>query len=262
MRADMPVRAVPFCPGFRLAGLLFLAVPAGLAASLACSGCDEPHPDTAAGDEPAPPPPRPAPAPAAEEVRAPEIIIDRSSVAIGHDSVATGEPSFADKVGALLNGKPGVAGGAVDMVAMRTAKPSQVAAVAAVLHAANAASVRVKTEARDQTTQALPLSFDAPLADCAVVAWIAKDGVIDVWPAGGGAAKRVARGLAGPDMTLGTDAIRAQGNGCSASAIAVGAEDTMTWGLVFDLGTSALGAPGARADRAALLTAAVPGKKL
>ena len=42
------------------------------------------------------------------------------------------------------------------------------------------------------------------VADCTTVAWIAKDAAIDVWPAGGGTAKRVIKGLAGPDMTLGT----------------------------------------------------------
>jgi hypothetical protein len=36
----------------------------------------------------------------------------------------------------------------------------------------------------------------------------------------------------------------------------------MTWGLIFDLATSALSAPGARASAAVLVTSAVPGRKL
>ena len=234
---------------------------------LACGGlaaCDQ-SPDSEAPAVVAPPsaaptaPPAPAPPP---EPVAPEIIIDRSNVDVGLDRVATGEPALADSVGALLNGKPAIEGRAVDVVAMRNARPSQVGAVVAALRASKATSVVVKTEARDQTTQKLPLSFAPALPDCAVVAWIAKDSVIDVWRAGGGPARRVARGLAGPDMTLGTDAVRAQASGCNANVIAVGAEDTMTWGLVFDLATTALGAPGSRATAAVLLPAATPGKKL
>lgn len=153
-------------------------------------------------------------------------------------------------------------GHTVDVVAMRNARPSDVAAILSALRSANASGVEVKTEARDSTTQKLPISFAPSLPDCAVVAWIAKDAAIDIWPAGGGRAKRIVRGLAGPDVTLGTDAIRAQWAGCGASAIALGAEDTMTWGLVFDLGTSALQAPGSRASSAVLVSTAVPGRKL
>jgi hypothetical protein len=247
---------------------LAVALAVGLAASaalvLGAAGCDSPSsdPESPAPQAAAPTPP-PAPSPAAPvEPRAPEVIIDRSDVSIDNQHVATGEPSLVDKASALLAGKAGVEGHPVDLVAMRNAKPSQVVALVGVLRAAHATSANVKTQARDDTTQKLPVSFASSLPDCSVVAWIAKDGVIDVWPAGGGATKRVSRGLAGPDMTLGTDAIRAQGSGCSSPAVAVGGEDTMTWGLVFDLATSALTAPGARASSVVLLTNAAPGRKL
>src|SRR6185312_7659359 len=173
-----------------------------------------------------------------------------------------GEPGLGDKVAALLQGKPAVAGQSVEVVVMRVARPSQVEAVVAALRAAKATSAVIKTSTRDESATAkLPVSFAPSLADCAVVAWIGKDASIQVWPAGGGAIKRLAHGLAGPDMTLGTDAMRAVGAGCSASEIGVGADDSMSWGLVFDLATNALTAPGARASAAILLPAAVPGKK-
>lgn len=145
---------------------------------------------------------------------------------------------------------------------MRNAKPSQVVAVVTALRGAKASGVNLKTAARDDTTQKVGLSFAASLPDCAVVAWITKDGVIDVWPAGGGAIKRIARGLAGPDMTLGTDAVRAQWAGCGSPSVAIGADDAMSWGLVFDLATNALFAPGSRANTVMLLPTATPGKKL
>ena len=204
-------------------------------------------------------PPRPA---QPEPPRAPDIIVDRSTVSIGPEHLATGEPSLADKVGALVAGQPTIEGHTPDLVAMRNAKPSQVVAVVGALRAAKASGAKVKTAARDDTTQALSLSFATSVPDCAVVLWIAKDGVIDVWPAGGGAVKRVGRGLAGPDVTLGTDAVRTQWAGCGAPAIAIGADDTMTWGLVFDLATTVLGSPGSRASAAILLPSATPGHKL
>ncbi len=204
--------------------------------------------------------PRPPPAP--EPPHAPDMIVDRDKVAVGAQQLATGEPALGDKVGALLAGAPAIDGHTPDLVAMRNAKPSQVAAVVGALRAAKATGVTVKTAARDDTTQKLPLSFATSVPDCAVVIWIGKDGFTNVWPAGGGNAKRVGHGLAGPDMTLATDAVRTMWSGCGSPAIVVGADDAMSWGLVFDLGTTVLGSPGSRANAAVLITSATPGKKL
>jgi hypothetical protein len=240
------------------------SVLAAYAVAFVLAGCDDPPSGPGSSAPPAgsvapAAPTAPAPEP---EPRAPDIIVERSTVSVGGDHVPTGETALADKIAVFLKGRPMIEAHAVDVVAMRDAKPSQVAAVLAALRSANATGVRMKTEARDSTTQTLPLSFATSVPDCTVVAWIAKDAAIDVWPAGGGRAKRIVRGLAGPDVTLGTEAIRTQWAGCGAPSIAVGAEDTMTWGLVFDLATNALQAPGSRANSAVLLPTAVPGRKL
>jgi hypothetical protein len=63
-------------------------------------------------------------------------------------------------------------------------------------------------------------------------------------------------------MTLGTEAVRAHQNGCGASELVVGADDAISWGLVFDLTMNALHGPGARASSVVLVTSAVPGRKL
>jgi hypothetical protein len=199
---------------------------------------------------------------AAEPPKAPEIIVDVANVSIGTDRVPVGEQGLADKIAVFLTGRPAIAGQVVDIVAMRNAKPSQVAAVVSALRHANATRVNVKTEARDGTTQKLELSFVASVPDCATVAWIAKDVAIDVWPAGGGTAKRIIKGMAGPDMTLGTEAVHKQASGCGAPELVVGADERLTWGLIFDLATMSLQAPGARMSAAVLVTGAVPGRKL
>jgi hypothetical protein len=208
---------------------------------------------TATSSSPPPPP---------EPPRAPDIIIDNSNVSVGSDRLATGEPALADKLAVFLTNRPMIAGNVVSFVAMRNAHPSQVAAVVTALRKAKATGALVATEARDGTTQKVPLSFTSSVVDCTTVAWIAKDAAIDVWPAGGGTARRVLKGLAGPDMTLGTEAMRKQWTGCAASELVVGAEDVMPWGLVFDLATAATQAAGVHPSQAVLVTNVVPGRKL
>jgi hypothetical protein len=207
-------------------------------------------------------PPAPTATPSVEPPRAPEIIVDTTNVSIGAQRVPSGEPGLVDKVAVFVAGQPMIADQAVDFVAMRSAKPSHVAAVASALRRARASSVSVKTSARNETTQKLSLSFPTAVADCTAVAWIAKDAAIDVWPAGGGTAKRIIKGMAGPDMTLGTEAVQKQVGGCGAPELLVGADDRFTWGLVFDLAMMSLQAPGSRASAAVLVTNAVPGRKV
>jgi hypothetical protein len=237
---------------------LLLALNLGLAA-----GCDkEPAPAEASVEAGRALPGAQAAAAPPEPAKPPEIIIDTTNVSIGTDRVPAGDQGLADKVAVFVTGRPAVAGQAVDLVAMRNAKPLQVAAVVSALRRAKASSVNVKTEARDGTTQSLALSFATSVPDCAIVAWIAKDAAIDVWPAGGGTAKRIIRGMAGPDMTLGTEAVHRQAIGCGASELIVGADERLSWGLVFDLATMSLQGSGPRASAAVLVTSAVPGRKL
>jgi len=230
--------------------------------SALAAGCDEPHGQGSAPEAaPSSPVATAAPAPP-DPPRAPDIVIDATNVSVGTNRLATGELGLADKIAVFLGGSPMIAGNAVHFVAMRNARPSQVAAVVTALRKAKAASAVVGTEARDGTTQRIPLSFPTGVPDCTTVAWIAKDAAIDVWPAGGGTARRVIKGLAGPDMTLGTEAMRKQWTGCGATELVVGADDVMTWGLVFDLASAAVQASGTHPGAAVLVTNVVPGRKV
>ncbi len=226
------------------------------------NGCDQ-----GATASPAAPTVAPAisalPAPTPPKV-APEIIVDPKNVAVGKEHIPATTEGLADRVATLLdpsdietpNGRP------TEVVIMRDVKPSQVAGVLLALRRAKAKEAIIKTESREGTTDKLPLSFATSVPECATVAWIAKDAAIDVWPAGGGVAKRVIRGLAGPDITLGLEAIGDRFEKCGASAVVVGADEAMTWGLVFDLATSVLRTPGARASAAILVTGVTPGRRV
>jgi hypothetical protein len=247
----MPERILP--RGFLLAGLLSLVF---------ATACDEPRSQGSAPEAAPPVPATTVPPAAPDPPRAPDIVIDATNVSVGTNRLATGELGLADKLAVFLVGRPMVEGNAVSFVAMRNAKPSQVVAVVAALRKAKASSAVVGTEARDGTTQRVPLSFTTGVADCTTVAWIAKDAAIDVWPAGGGTARRIIKGLAGPDMTLGTEAMRKQWTGCGASELVLGADDLLSWGLVFDLATAGIQASGTHPSVAVLVTDVVPGRKL
>ncbi len=236
-------------------------LPLLLASAGAVAACDSPS-SQGPVPEATSTPPVATPAAAPEPPRPPDIVVDASNVAVGNDRVAVGELGLADKVAVFVTGRPAVAGNVVSLVAMRSAKPSYVLAVVSALRKAKASGAVVKSEARDGTTQKVPVSFTTSVSDCATVAWIAKDASIEVWPAGGGTAHRVIRGLAGPDMTLGTEAMRKQWSGCAAPELVVGGDDAMTWGLVFDLATAAIQAPGTRVSTAVLVANPSPGRKL
>jgi hypothetical protein len=245
----------------RMAGVGALLVVVGvLSLPLACDPAAS-H-DGAAEAAAAQPIPTTSPPVPPETPDPPEIVIDAANVSVGSNRVATGEAGLADKLAVFLTGQPTITGNAASLVAMRNAKPSQVFAVLNALRKANAASAIVATEARDGTTQKVPMAFPGAVADCVTVAWIARNGAIDVWAAGGGTAHRVVKGLAGPDMTLGTEAMRKQWSRCGASELLVGSDDVMPWGLVFDLATAGLHASGTHPSTAVLVTHAVPGRKL
>jgi hypothetical protein len=205
----------------------------------------------------APDPPKPPP-----EIQAPEIIVDHASVSVGKNRLSATEPNLADRVSVFLRAAPKIEAQTVDVVILRNARPSQAVAVLAALRQSKALGANVKSETRDGATKALPVALVAKLPDCATVAWIAKDASLDVWPAGGGRAKRVPRGLAGPDLTLGMDAFRALAESCEASQFAVGADEAMTWGLVFDVGLEALHQPWTRTSAAVIVGDATPGRRL
>lgn len=231
-----------------------------LIAALVCA-CDSPKASPEGVSTAAVAPTQAAPAPP-PEAQAPEIIVDHANVSVGKNRVPATEPNLADRVAVFLRGAPKIEGQTVDVVILRNAKPSQALGVLAALRQTQAAGANVKTETRDGATKALPVAFVAKLPDCATVAWIAKDASLDVWPAGGGRAKRVGRGLAGPDLTLGMDAFRAQAESCEASQFAVGADEAMTWGLVFDLAMEALHQTWTRTSAAVVVGDATPGRKL
>ncbi len=201
-------------------------------------GCDkEPakiDPSASAAQAPSAPV---APASAAVVLPKPPVIrVDDKVCSVNGEQVDLTLPDGKGRIGAILIGAPLVAGEIVEFDAPRDAHTPKVAALVAALKKAKAKGVVARTPRRDGTMGTLPLALEhAPLSPCTVSASIGKDGSISVWPSGGGASQRFTHGFAGPDLTLGGDAIRKGAAACDSQLFVVGGEDNITWGLTFDL---------------------------
>jgi hypothetical protein len=251
-------------PMFRLALLFFAAFAAGTAG---CDGCD-PQPTNAeklAKSASSPPSATPPAAEAKPAARAPLVIVEDAATMIDGDRVEVVGPDFKGRLAAALSGKK-VEGETIAVVAARDVKMPTVAHVVRAIAAAKPKAVIVKTAKRDRSTAEIPIAIDARREGCAAVGYIAKDSAINAWPASGATAARFTRGMAGPDITRGSEGIRKQMAACDVGHWFIAADDGVTWGLLLDL-VVAVGEPddgGAppRAREVAILAKAVPGRKI
>lgn len=185
----------------------------------------------------------------------PVIRVDDKLCTVNGERVDLTLPDGKGRIGAILIGAPLIAGEIVQFDAPRDVHTPKVAALVAALKKAKAKGVVARTPGRDGAMGTLPLALEhAPLAPCTVSASIGKDGSISVWPSGGGTSQRFTHGFAGPDLTLGGEAIRKGAAACDSSLFVVGGEDNITWGLTFDLAMAIKSSPlpGARASQTIL----------
>lgn len=205
---------------------------AACALCVGLGGCDEkpaPKP-TAATSASAPPAPPPAP----EAPAAPVLSMDDKALSVSGTTVPFDAPDVPGRLAAALSGKPKVAGEPVSLAVVRSAKAPKVAQVVAALRGAKAAAVVVKAQKRDGGMGELTVAWpSAP--PCTAVAYLGKDVSISVWTAGGTVAKRFAKGMAGPDMTLGSEGLRKVAGACESPVALLAADESVTFGLLFDL---------------------------
>jgi len=245
-------------PIYGLLALPFLAA--------ACDAESSQSPQIAA-EASAPAPTVQAPPATPEPPRAPVIVVEDASCTIDGEIVLFSAADASDRIAAILAGKPHVQGELVALSASRDAKTPRVSAVLSALKKVKAKGALVRTKKRDSSMGELELAIDhAAPADCTATGAVNKDGSIAVWPSSGGVAKRFKRGFAGPDLTLGSDALQKLAAGCDSSVWYVAGDDALVWGLPFDLALATLGAPDAKAMRAShtvLLTSPpVAGRKV
>ena len=183
-------------------------------------------------------------APVVASPKPPVIRVDDKICSVNGEQVDMSLPDGRGRIGAILLGAPRIAGEIVEFDAPRDAHTPKVAALVAALKKAKAKGAVARTPGRDGAMGTLPLAFEhAPVAPCTVSASIGKDGSISVWPAGGGTSQRFTHGFAGPDLTLGGEAIRKSATACDSPLFVVGGEDNITWGLTFDLAMNVKSSP-------------------
>jgi hypothetical protein len=172
----------------------------------------------------------------------PFLSVDETACYIGGDKVDINAGDAKARALAVLQTKPKVEGEALELQALRDVKFAKIASLVGAARGAKAKSITIKTSRRDQTLGEIEIQFGhPPLTACSAVAAIGKDNTIKVWPAGGGGGESFSKGMAGPDMTRGVGGAQKQAAGCDSNVWAVTADDTVQWGLVFDLATQAMG---------------------
>ena len=209
-------------------------------ALLVLAACDDketptgstPSATTATHATPPPPPPPEKP---------PIVFVEEGGITVSGEKVdATGD--VKGKLAAILASKPKVSGETIEIQAMRDVKYPRVAVTVAAVRDAKAKAAVIKTALRDGALGELAIDLGAPAA-CSPVGMIAKDSAILVWPVAGGTATRYTHGMAGPDMTLGSDGMRKLGASCDSTTFVIAGDDSVKWGLVYDLAMAAKTSP-------------------
>jgi hypothetical protein len=203
-------------------------------------GCEDKHPgpaDAAVEAAAATPTVSTPPAPP----KPPVITVDDTSFVVTGDKVDLTAPDAKGRIVGMLANKPMVAGETVEVDALRDVTMPHFEAALDALHDAKAKGATVKTAQRDRTMASVDVVFEhGAVAPCSAVGMVAKDNAIMVWSYGGGAAaQRFSHGFAGPDITLGSGALRGAGNACDSPVYFVSGDDSIKWGVVFDLAVAA-----------------------
>jgi hypothetical protein len=175
-----------------------------------------------------------AAAPTATAPSKPQLAVDDAAAYVSGERFDLAQPDPKGRLVAALSTKP-VAGETITLEATRDAHTPKVATVFGALAATKAKGVLVRTRRRDGVTAEIAFVIGSKREGCTAVGYIAKDGAINAWTAAGTKALRFTRGMAGPDLTRGSEGVRKLIASCDASSWAVAADDSVTWGLVVDL---------------------------
>jgi hypothetical protein len=230
------------------------------------AACDKEPPTAAPPPKASSAPPAAPPSAAPAAPTKPQLAIDDSAAFVAGERLEIGGPAPKDRIKGALDGKL-VEGEVLVLNAARDTKMPKVAAMIAALMASKAKGLEIHTPLRDRSLGELAFSLGVKPADCSAVGFIAKDSTISTWTIAGANAERFTHGMAGPDLTRGSEGIRKRVLACDASPVwFVSADDSVTWGLVFDMALAVMrpedaGLPKARSV-AVLLKPPVPGRKV
>lgn len=194
-----------------------------------------------------------------------QIAVDDTAAFVAGERFDLAAPDPKGRLASALGSKK-VEGETIIVNAARDTKMPKVAMVFSALAAKKAKAIELHTPLRDRSAAQLVFAIGAKPEGCSAVGFIAKDNAITTWPASGATAERFTHGMAGPDLTRGSEGVRKRLLACDAPVWFVSADDIITWGLAFDLAYAVMhpddaGLPKARS--VALLTKTpVSGRKV
>lgn len=231
------------------------------------SACDEKPAPAVVDAAPVTPATTAAPSAAPEATKPPVVTLDDTAFVVAGDRVEFPKTPGGDvegRITGLLATKPLVSGATLEVDALRDTTMAHFAIAIDALRKAKAKGATVKTATRDRAMGSLAVMLDhAPAPTCAAVGMIGKDNAIMVWPYGGAVAQRFTHGFAGPDITLGSAALAKLATSCTAPFDFVAGEESIKWGVVFDLAVATAQAAGARVTSSVVLTKSpVPGRRV
>jgi hypothetical protein len=178
-----------------------------------------------------PPPPKPP------SDRVPDISVDAEGIYMGGERVNLAAADGLKRLDELVAKFP-VASKTVALTALRNARTPHVTMVVDALARRGAVELVLKTQDRsrkDATLKLLPEGRLGKIPDCTVVTTMLKDRTTASWTVRGGVATKYPRGMAGPDMSLTLDGTRKQVDRCPATHLLFSGDDSVEWGLTFDL---------------------------
>jgi hypothetical protein len=189
------------------------------------------------------------------------VSMDDSSAYVAGNRVDLGGPDPQGRIRAELAARSDLPDGSISLEIARNAKAPRVASLITLLRSLKAKEARIRTPDRTSKVAETTMILADRTAACSVAGWIAKDMSILVWPASGGTPKRAVKGMAGPDMTIGADLVGKTLGTCETKMLAVGGDEGVIWGLVYDL-FLASSRDGGKVQRLMLGEEITPGKKL
>lgn len=207
---------------------------------IVAAGCDEQKKEqqliekvagpSASNTEP-PPPPQPPPD------HVPDISVDNQGLYMGGERANLAAPDGSKKLEEIAS-KYKLSGKTAAVTAMRNARTPHVATVLHTLAQHGVAEFVLHTQDRarkDATIKLVPEQKLGKIPNCSVVTMMLKDRTTASWLLRGGVATKYPRGMAGPDMSLTLEGTRKQVDRCASTTLLFSGDDSVEWGLTFDL---------------------------
>jgi hypothetical protein len=202
-------------------------------------------------------------APPAPPVRKgpPRIELNAETLIIGGDSLGA-KDEWTKRLPAVLAGER-IDQEHITLEVDRKTRPSAVRQLVESIRGQKPKTLTITTAHRSGNLSRLGVSLAAEeLAACSATAFIGKDASVSVWAASGATAQKFAKGLGGPDMTMGGGALAKARSACPAGRVVLGADDAMIWGLLVDLVVASAPSGAKEPTDIVLPDGLVPGRKV